>query len=53
VLFDAIVPTVKDRIVQQPVRLVIEPNFEHDFAEAATASVRDEDATTLCGRSMS
>ena len=32
---DAIVPTVKDRIVQQAVRLVIEPIFEHEFAEAS------------------
>jgi RNA-directed DNA polymerase len=29
------IPTVKDRIVQQAVRLVIEPIFEHEFAEAS------------------
>jgi RNA-directed DNA polymerase len=32
VQFDANVPTVKDRIVQQAVKLVIEPIFEHGFA---------------------
>ena len=29
------IPTVKDRIVQQSVRLVIEPIFEHGFSEAS------------------
>jgi RNA-directed DNA polymerase len=29
------IPTVKDRIVQQAVRLVIEPIFEHGFAEGS------------------
>ena len=29
------IPTVKDRIVQQAVRLVIEPIFEHGFADAS------------------
>ena len=29
------IPTVKDRIVQQAVRLVIEPIFEHEFAEGS------------------
>ena len=29
------IPTVKDRIVQQAVRLVIEPNFEHGFSEGS------------------
>jgi RNA-directed DNA polymerase len=29
------IPTVKDRIAQQAVRLVIEPIFEHGFAEAS------------------
>lgn len=29
------IPTVKDRIVQQAVRLVIEPIFEHDFADGS------------------
>ena len=33
--FDVIVPTVKDRIVQQAVRLVIEPIFESGFAEGS------------------
>jgi RNA-directed DNA polymerase len=28
------IPTVKDRIVQQAVRLVIEPIFERGFADA-------------------
>ena len=32
---DVTVPTVKDRIVQQAVRLVIEPIFEHGFAEGS------------------
>jgi RNA-directed DNA polymerase len=35
VLFDAIVPTVKDRIVQQAVRLVIEPIFEARFCDGS------------------
>ncbi len=29
------IPTVKDRVVQQSVRLVIEPIFEHGFAEGS------------------
>ena len=29
------IPTVKDRIVQQAVRLVVEPIFEHGFAEGS------------------
>ena len=29
------IPTVKDRIVQQAVRLVVEPIFEHEFAEGS------------------
>jgi RNA-directed DNA polymerase len=29
------IPTVKDRIVQQAVRLVIEPIFEHGFADGS------------------
>ena len=29
------IPTVKDRIVQQAVRLVIEPIFEHGFSEGS------------------
>ena len=33
--FDVIVPTVKDRIVQQAVRLVVEPIFESGFAEGS------------------
>ncbi len=33
--FDVTVPTVKDRIVQQAVRLVIEPIFENGFAEGS------------------
>ena len=32
---DVTVPTVKDRIVQQAVRLVIEPIFEHGFSEGS------------------
>jgi RNA-directed DNA polymerase len=42
------IPTVKDRIVQQAVRLVIEPIFESGSATAATASVRDAGAMTRC-----
>ena len=33
--FDVIVPTVKDRIVQTAVRLVIEPIFEVTFCEGS------------------
>ena len=46
------IPTVKDRIVQQAVRLVIEPIFEAEVrGREATASVRDADAMTRCARS--
>ena len=46
------IPTVKDRIVQQAVRLTIEPIFEAEFRTRATASVRDADAKMRCGKSM-
>ena len=46
------IPTVKDRIVQQAVRLVIEPIFEAGFHDGAMASVPDAAATTRCGRSI-
>jgi RNA-directed DNA polymerase len=47
------IPTVKDRIVQQAVRLVIEPIFEHGFADGSYGFVRSVGAMTLCGRSTS
>ena len=46
------IPTVKDRIVQKAVRLVIEPIFEVRFRPRATAFVRDADAMTRCGKSI-
>ncbi len=45
------IPTVKDRIVQQAVKLAIEPIFEAGSATAATASVRDAGVMTRCARS--
>jgi RNA-directed DNA polymerase len=53
VQFDVALPTVKDRIVQQAVRLVIEPIFEHGFADGSYGFVRSVGAMTLCGRSTS
>ena len=46
------IPTVKDRIVQPAVQLVIEPIFETRFRRRATASGRDADAMTRCGKSI-
>jgi RNA-directed DNA polymerase len=44
------VPTVKDRIVQAAVKLVIEPIFEFHNWRPATGSVRGEGARMRCGK---
>ena len=46
------IPTVKDRIVQTALKMVIEPIFEVQFRPGATASVRDGAARTRCGKSI-
>mgnify|MGYP001279893574 CR=1 FL=1 len=43
------IPTVKDRIVQQAVRLAIEPIFEHGFAEASAACPGQVGSPTRAG----
>ena len=43
------IPTVKDRIVQQAVRLVIEPIFEHGFAEGSAACPGEVGLPTKAG----
>ncbi len=45
------IPTVKDRIVQTAVKLVIEPIFESEFCGGATASDRDGAAKMHCAKS--
>ena len=47
--FDVIVPTVKDRIVQQAVRLAIEPIFESGFAEGSAARPGQVGSPTRAG----
>ena len=44
------IPTVKDRIVQAAVKLVIEPIFEFHNWRQATGSVRGGGARTRCGK---
>ena len=46
------IPTVKDRIVQQAVRLVIEPIFESRFRDGSYGFRRGGDAIRRCGKSI-
>jgi len=46
------IPTVKDRIVQQAVRLVIERSSRAGSVTAAMASVRNAGVMTRCARSI-
>ncbi len=46
------IPTVKDRIVQQAVRLVIEPIFEHGFAEGSYGFRPGRGCHERCARSI-
>jgi hypothetical protein len=46
------IPTVKDRIVQQAVRLVMNRSSKPSSRREATASVRDVGAMTPCARSI-
>ena len=46
------IPTVKDRVVQQALKMVMEPIFEVQFRPGATASGRDGAARTRSGKSI-
>jgi len=46
------IPTVKDRIVQQAVRLVIEPIFESRFRDGSYGFRPGAGAMTRCGKSI-